>query len=191
MLSTANGTISARVQGFEYSGLPEREAEKAKRFDEFFKATQPSEGQAYLIWGTNESSSPRPSKASWFRLVERRISESSTSDPNLARGGHWLPQATAIAALKFFKATSDLLPGEPYIYGSPLGDLVAEFDEGLGTLTTVIGPYVTLMFAIAKGMPIKEEVSNEGGEDELRSKLKQLIESFRAGKHGALETEDR
>jgi hypothetical protein len=188
MLSTANGTISARTQEFEYCGLLARDAEKAKWFEEFLRATRSNEGTSYLIWGSNES---RPPGASWFRLVERRISESSTRDPNLARSGRWLPQATAIAALRFFEAASDLLPGEPYIYGSPLGDLVAEFDGKKGTLTSVIGPNVTLLFAIIGGIPIKKTISPEGGERELRSELKELAESLRTGKHGTLESEYR
>jgi hypothetical protein len=169
MLATANGTVSARTREFEYNGLL-------------------NNGTSYLIWGSNE---PRPPGASWFRLVERRISESSTQDPNLAGNGHWLPQATAIAALKFFEAASDLLPGEPYIYGSPLGDLVAEFDGEKGTLTSVIGPNVTLLYAIIGGIPIKRTVHPEGGERELRSELKELSESLCTGKYGTLETEHR
>jgi hypothetical protein len=109
----------------------------------------------------------------------------------LAGNGRWLPQATAIAALKFFEAASDLLPGEPYIYGSPLGDLIAEFEGEKGTLTSVIGPNITLLFAIIGGIPIKRTVSPEGGERELRSELRELAESLRTGKHGALETEHR
>lgn len=188
MPSTANGTISARTREFEYSGLPARDAEKAKWFEEFLRATRSNEGTSHLIWASNE---PRPPGASWFPLVKRRISESSTTDPNLARSGSWLPQATAIAALRFFEAASDLLPGEPYIYGSPLGDLVAEFDGEKGTLTSVTGPNLTLLFAIIGGIPIKRTVTAEGGERELRSELKELAESLRTGKHGALETEQR
>lgn len=189
MVSTANGTVSARVRDFQYSGSPSRDAEKAKRFEEFLRATQPNEGTFRLIWSSNEPPTVRPPGATWFRQVEKRISESSTPDPNLARGGRWLPQATAIAALRFFEATSDLLPGEPYIYGSPLGDLVAEFDGEKGTLTGVIGPNFTLLFAIVGGTPIKMTVSQDGSETELRSELKNLADSLRTGKHGLLDTE--
>jgi hypothetical protein len=128
----------------------------------------------------------RPPRAPWFRLVERRIAESSITDPNAANRDRGLPQSTAIAALKFFKAASDLLPGEPYIYGSPLGDLVAEFAGEKGTLTSVIGPYFTLLFVVVCGIPTEIRVSPEGGESELRSVLKQLAESLHTGKHGAL-----
>jgi hypothetical protein len=189
MFSTANGTVSARIREFEYSGSLVRDAEKAKRLQEFAKAALLDEGGTHLIWNSAAPPSPRPPGASWFRQVEKRIAESSTPDPNLARSGRWLPQATAIAALKFFEATSDLLPGEPYIYGSPLGDLVAEFDGERGTLTSVIGPNVTLLFAIVGGTPIKKTVSQESGESELRSELKNLAETLRTGKHGALDTE--
>ncbi|MGA2833525.1 MAG: hypothetical protein ABSE55_10690 [Terracidiphilus sp.] len=109
----------------------------------------------------------------------------------MARSGRWLSQATAIAALKFFEAASDLLPGEPYIYGSPLGDLIAEFDGEKGTLTSIIGPNTTLLFAIIGGTPIKKTIRPEGGEGGLRSELKELAESLRTGKHGSLETEHR
>jgi hypothetical protein len=189
MRSTANGTLSLRIPEFQYSGQPARDAEKVRRLQEFVKATQLDEGTIHLIWNSTEPPSPRPPGASWFRQVEKRITDSSTPDPNLARGGRWLPQATAIAALKFFEATSDLLPGEPYIYGSPLGDLVAEFDGEKGTMTSIIGPNLTLLFAVVGGTPIKMTVSQEGGESELRSELKNLAESLRTGKHGALDTD--
>lgn len=188
MVATANGTVSARVREFEYHGRPTRDAEKARRLEELLRATQTGEGSIHIIWSSNEPPSNRPPGAPWFRQVERRIAESSTPDPNLARGSRWLSQATAIAALRFFEMTSDLLPGEPYIYGSPMGDLIAEFDGEKGTLTSVIGPSFTLLYAIVSGIPIKRKISPESGERELRSELKELAESLRTGKNGALET---
>jgi hypothetical protein len=133
-------------------------------------------------------SANRPAGAPWIRTVERRIAESSRPDPNSPERARGLPQSTAMAALRFFKATSDLLPNEPYIYGSPLGDLVAEFTVERGTLTSIIGPSFALLYAIVGGMPIETRVSTERSEDELRSQVKQLMESLLTGKHGALGT---
>jgi hypothetical protein len=188
MPSTANGTLSARIREFEYSASPARDAEKAKRLQELLRATQPDEGTIRLIWGANSSPLPRPPGASWFRKVEKRIANSSATSPDSLRSGRWLPQATAIAAIKFFEVTSDLLPGEPYIYGSPAGDLVAEFDGEKGTLTGVIGPGLTLLYAFVGGIPIKRTISPESGDGDLRSEMKELAELLRTGKHGALDT---
>src|SRR5579872_4533511 len=52
--------------------------------------------------------------------------------------GRWITQAIADAAIDFFQNTADLLPGEPIVYRSQQGDLVAEFACRRGTLTSII-----------------------------------------------------
>lgn len=135
-----------------------------------------------------KASLPRRSNASWFRVVERRIADSSIPDPNSPNRRLGLSQSTAIAALNFFKSTSDLLPGEPYMYGSPLGDLVAEFATEGGTLTSVIGSSFTLLFAVVDGRPVEKKISQEDSEIKLRSDLTELAQLLRTGRHGALDT---
>ena len=59
--------------------------------------------------------------------------------------------------MRLFEAASDVLPGEPYIYSSVDGDLVAEFKDSYGRLTTIIGPTFTIGFAVV-GREILKEV---------------------------------
>src|ERR1700744_1662869 len=103
MTSTADGTLSARISEFKYIGSPVRDAEQVRLVELLLNAKQQGMGNSQVMWGPTESSIKQPAGASWFRTIERRIANSSTPDPDLGRSDEWLPQATAIAALKFFR----------------------------------------------------------------------------------------
>jgi hypothetical protein len=107
---------------------------------------------------------------------------------NLKDDRRWLSQLIAMRALEFFKATSDLLPSEPYIYSSQKGDLVAEFTAVRGTLTSIVSPKFILLFAVVDGSPMEKKVERESGFEELRSELRQLTESLRMGRNGSMAT---
>jgi hypothetical protein len=82
---------------------------------------------------------PLPVRASWLSNVERRIRGSiANSNEPLPNTGRWLEPQLAWQAINFFQATSDILPGEPYVYASLMGDLIAEFKGPKGKLTTIV-----------------------------------------------------
>ena len=187
-MSTANSTISARGMQFEYIGSPVRDAERTRRFARLFKIKQQAE-TAPQMEGMNAILSPcHPAEAPWFHIIERRITRSALPDINTKNDGRWLTLDVAEAAWDFFKMTSDLLPGEPYIYGSQKGDLVAEFTAAHGTLTSITTPRFTLLFAVVDGIPIEKRIPRESSNSVLRSELKKLAELLRTGKHGTLGT---
>jgi hypothetical protein len=102
--------------------------------------------------------------------------------------GRWLTREAAETAWEFFKVTSDLLPGEPYIYGSQKGDLVAEFNAARGTLTCIITPRFNLLFAVVGSIPIEKTIARENNNSSLRSELMQITELLRTEHHGLLAT---
>lgn len=123
----------------------------------------------------------------WLASVERRIRDSIAEDvnnrPNDVR---WLTQEVAGSALRFFRLTSDLLPGEPYLYGTNSGDLVAEFKAKNGTLTSIVSGNMLLNYVVIGGVvhsaePINLATVNAGTLlDKLHPLAVQIMES-----HGA------
>ncbi len=103
-------------------------------------ATADSYTSEYRLAGdTLQTGGPLPVRALWLSNVERRIlgSIATTNEP-LLNTGRWLEPQLAWQAINFFQATSDILPGEPYVYASLMGDLVAEFKGPKGKLTTIV-----------------------------------------------------
>jgi hypothetical protein len=188
MESTASSTLSVRGPQFEYKRSPARDAERTRRFASLFKIKQQAESAPQVALANTVLSPSRPADAPWFRLVERRITRSALPDVNTKNDGRWLTLDSTKAAMDFFGSTSDLLPGEPYIYGSQKGDLVAEFTAVHGTLTSIVTPGFTLLFAVVDGVPIEKRIPRESSNSVLRSELKQLTELLRTGQHGSLAT---
>src|SRR5580692_11631639 len=82
---------------------------------------------------------PLPVRASWLLNVYIRLLDSIlASNESLPNTGRFLEPQLAWQAINFFEATSDILPGEPYVYTSLIGDLIAEFKGPKGKLTTVV-----------------------------------------------------
>ena len=73
----------------------------------------------------------------WLPVVGSRI-RNSLAPVGTEPSEEWLDNSSANAALQFFNTTADLLPGEPYIYATHSGDLVAEFEAETANLTAVI-----------------------------------------------------
>jgi hypothetical protein len=112
--------------------------------------------------------------AAWLSTVEQRIKASVAPEPFPDQGnGAWLRTAVGFAAVDFFRSTSALLPGEPYIYASKAGDLVAEFMGLRGKMTCVVAPSAVYVFAVAGEEAIEKKfVPSEVVE--LRSHLQRM-----------------
>lgn len=105
-------------------------------------------------------------------------------DEELENDGRWLRYGVAEAASGFFRLTSDLLPSEPYIYGSRIGDLVAEFEDTHGTMTSIITPTSVILFAVVDGVPIEKRlVLGSDSPTTLRRGLQELTERLHTGQH--------
>ena len=90
-----------------------------------------------------------PISATWFNAVQRRIQKSvAPLGQTIDDDGRWLSQDIADAASRFFKATSDVLPSEPFIYSSRKGDLVAEYLVAHGTMTNIVTQTSVIVFAV-------------------------------------------
>lgn len=90
----------------------------------------------------------RPLVAPWLSNVKRRINDSITpSGREESNEGQWISGEIAEVAKNFFEAVSDVLPGEPEIYNSGTGDLVAEFKASHGSLTTILSRTSLVLFA--------------------------------------------
>lgn len=100
--------------------------------------------------GQFQADGPLPVRASWLANVERRLLGSipmNNGEP-VPNTGRWLELEIAWQAINFFQATSDILPGEPYVYTSRKGDLVAEFKVPKGKLTTIVGKTSLTSFSV-------------------------------------------
>lgn len=123
--------------------------------------------------------------ASWLPIVEQRIKASVTPEgcPEQTNGA-WLKTKVGSAAVDFFRSMSTALPGEPYIYASRAGDLVAEFVESCGKMTCIVAPNVVYVFAatgdetVQKKFVLSEVV-------ELRSHLQAMTNMLRSVRQNA------
>jgi hypothetical protein len=125
--------------------------------------------------------------APWLPRVERRI-ESSTL-PKEYEGlvsTEWLREEVGQAAIRFFQNTADVLPGEPYIYASQSGALVAEFSASNGSLTTVISPSTITLFGVKANQPdAPMQVTLRRGSNSVREDLKVIVHAI-TGSHGQM-----
>jgi hypothetical protein len=122
-------------------------------------------------WLQSFSASP------WLPLIESRI-ESSIMPTEYA-GMHdpsYLTEGVARSALNFFRASSDVLPGEPHMYPSLGGALVAEFEAPRGRLTMVISEATVQVFSVVDGEP--HEFVIGPGSNSFREDLKNLTVSL-------------
>lgn len=120
--------------------------------------------------------------AEWLDVVEQRIKASIPAEgcPQ-ASNGAWLRPQVGRAALEFFRGTSTALPGEPYIYSSIAGDLVAEFMAPRGKMTCLISPEFIYVFAAPGDEVIEDKLSPaKQGVDELRSYMQTVTDRLRA-----------
>jgi hypothetical protein len=135
-VATAADATLFRIRPFGYERSPADRAAKMDRYVRlYYLSRAPSDASSNWPPALQGPTRFRPT---WLPVVERRIRDSIarlgwTDDTD---EGRWLSWATAEAARIFFDTAADVLPGEPYIYSSKQGDLVAEFQDERGTLTT-------------------------------------------------------
>ena len=129
----------------------------------------------------------RPLTAAWYNAVHRRIHTSILPPGQVEEGdGRWLNRDIAWAAIQLFKDASDVLPGEPFVYSSRKGDLVAEFSAPHGTLTGIVSSAVLALFAVVDGTPIEKRLDLKHTKPEvLRHELQQITRTLNTGRHGA------
>jgi hypothetical protein len=135
-----------------------------------------------------------PLYASWLPVVQGRIVASTATDASEMHeieSGQFLKREIVDAALQFFEKASDVLPGEPYIYASKTGDLVAEFEAPRGTMTTIVSKSFALAFAVIAGeQPLERRFAlADDSTEPMRSELKALSDRMRTEQNGGMETE--
>ena len=116
----------------------------------------------------------------WLPSVERRIENSIIpKEYEYLGSSEWLQEDVGQSALRFFQSTADLLPGEPFIYASQSGALVAEFKSPVGTLTTIISPSTIIFFATKANQPDGPiERTLNRGTNRLREEVKEIVQKL-------------
>lgn len=123
----------------------------------------------------------------WLPSVERRITDSVVpAEYQEESTPEWLTEEVAQAAVRFFQNTADVLPGEPHLYASKTGALVAEFETPTGALTTVVSPETTILFGVRANQPNSPfEVTIRRGSNRLREDVEAVTRRI-YGPHGPM-----
>lgn len=120
---------------------------------------------------------------SWLESTKKHIRESiAPFGQEISDDGRWLRQESASTAIDFFEAVGDLLPGNPYLYGSTKGDVVAEFEGDSYSLTVVITTDFALMFAVQDGAPIEKKIEFML---DYRKELERFSQRLSVGRYGS------
>ena len=188
-MSTATAEATASIYYFTpaYWHPPARDASVIKRYMRRLASSRP----ALLSDNKPEAQirNPRPMSARWLSAIEQRIFGSILPNGRESENdGRWLLADIADAGVEFLQSTSDLLPGEPFIYSSRKGDLVAEFEGPHGTMTSIISQTFVLVFAVIDGTSIEKRAPlTMRGFSALRPEIKQLTEMLRTGRYEAVD----
>lgn len=126
------------------------------------------------------------SSAAWLPDVQKRIAGSI--GPSNDTSGKSLGFLIAVNGLRFFQETSDLMPEEPFLSASKLGDLLVEFALRPGTLTFVVGVNQVMGFAAFDGDIQSERVNSNAERNDLRAMVQRVTSSFQNIANGALDT---
>lgn len=166
----------------------------ADTIDGFREAGESLLGGLQLAFGGSSILTPRHSffesagviSAPWLGILEERIKNSIRDQgASLEEEEALLEKPVAEQAIRFFQATSDILPGEPYIYSSDRGDLIAEHRSPLGHLTNIIGESFLLTFAVVDGKPIQKTFDIAQCDfQEARRELSKLSKRIRVDSYG-------
>jgi hypothetical protein len=133
---------------------------------------------------------PSQIASSWLANVRKRVELSILPKGIEAQNaGQWLSEDIAAEAVRFFDKTSDLLPSEPFIYSSSVGDLIAEFKTVGGPMTGIIARGFVILFAVVGGAAIKKQLPVSSSKTATRRELQAFMaEMLRARQHGAVAT---
>ncbi|WP_157960141.1 hypothetical protein [Albibacillus kandeliae] len=138
---------------------------------------------------TKEQETEFPAVTDWLASVEGRIRDSIAPHTEVDLSTRdWLNRDAALAALTFLRDSCDLLPSEPYLYGTPEGDLVAEFETGNLRVTTVIAGNGTTMFGYRRDhddFPTQCIIQN--GSNRRRHEVKEFTQALGIGINGKVE----
>ena len=143
-------------------------------------------------WGSGESRPltvvyrPKQIMPSWLEATQAVIrSSSAVGFVAPTESDRWLTEDVANAASDFFAETADLLPGEPHVYKSTEGDLVADFVTPNGKLTSIISPVFVLLFASSGNMKVSKRIEQYS---QLRFELSQIVRPLLTAHHGSVDT---
>ena len=189
--ATAGNVASFGIRNPDYGALQEdfKTANTRQRYIRWFAAHKPqvSDTKPEALIQSPGNIAPR-----WLGLVQARVRGSVVQQgQEVSDDGRLLRADVADAALGFFQLMSDLLPGEPFIYGSKRGELVAEFTANHGTLTGIVTPQFVVLFAVVDGVPVERRLvlgNDSPGLTELRRELHEVTELLCTGQHGAVDT---
>ena len=187
ILPTAAQTASVGIKPQEYGLLVRQDDNNeevlARYWATCFKATrtQPETKTEITLLGPNRLA------ADWLGAVQDRIHQSIVPRGK-ENDGRWLSEEIAAAGSVFFELTSDILPGEPYLYSSKRGDLVAEFETEHGVMTGIITQEVAVLFAVVDGIPVEGKLALDAPRDSARQELRKFTGMLHKQQHGSLET---
>lgn len=136
-----------------------------------------------LLISLSKFSVPASISAPWLGAVQRRIETSvaASDDPSDPAA---ITEPIAMAAIAFFEATSDVLPGEPFLYPTGKGDVVAEFVTARGQLTGIVGSKRLLLHAVIDGSAVQHEANIGDDFNLIRQQLRGLSLQLQARDHG-------
>lgn len=134
------------------------------------------------------SYAPRLNSAvGWLPTVQTRIRNSlQPVGCRDAEGPEYISGNSANAALSFFDIAADLLPGEPHLYASQSGDLVAEFQTDTLNLTAVISYQEVLLFLVKSGFESSPQQQVIPRSEEMRKQVRAFAKKNDLHPHGSL-----
>jgi hypothetical protein len=188
MQATAARTSLVRIGLPQYDIAPAVRARKADRYIRFYLHQVAQRANTPTI--RPELLKPTQFRPKWYSDVERRLRDSIASqDVSASHDGRWLSWMTAEAARRFFDAAADVLPGEPYMYSSAHGDLVAEFELSDARVTAIVSPSFLILFGSRDGETKKLQLGPEElNAADMRGAVENLNEWMGQQRNGALGT---
>jgi hypothetical protein len=179
--ATADRTSSFRIASDASGQHPAKNVEVMERYMRWFLGARAlsnvrAEPRLYAL------AVPLPA---WLKKVQERIQNSVIPSAVTENDGHWLSQQTAEEASDFFNKTADLLPEEPFIYGTKSGDLIAEFNGPLGNLTSIVSPTCIVLFAaVGDQPPVETKITDPS---QVRDGVEKMAKLLSTGRHGKVE----
>jgi hypothetical protein len=136
------------------------------------------------------SKTAAPTAPSWLDRVQKSIQKSVVFDiRGVQNDGSWVTQGVANAATDFLSEAADFLPGEPILYSSRDGSLVAEFPFSGGTLTSVVSTEHIVLFASVGAEIFETKIDRRA--DTIREDFLRFAEPFITNLHGDLEATEQ
>ena len=180
---TGAAAASIQIESALYGSAPAPDASFVERYRRFVmsRGVEPVRIVDPVLYGST------PIAPAWVQSTKKSLRESITLNADqLATDLRWISADTASAALSFFDRTADLLPGEPTMYRSHAGDLVAEFTAERGTLTAIVSTSFVVLFSVVNGEPVERYVDEMAI---LRNEVAEVTSRLSGPVHGGLEAQ--